>query len=115
MSSGRDLSPEELARLPPRTAEKNDTLSILRFTLKANEKAYVENYGMPTVCASPVDQAIFDEDAKIDDVVTLREFCPQRTFEVVIPKFSAKLPHINNQLRTVFPPQFETAYPYTNE
>ncbi|KAH6848227.1 P-loop containing nucleoside triphosphate hydrolase protein [Chaetomium sp. MPI-CAGE-AT-0009] len=114
VSSGRVLSPEDLARLPPRTTDKNDALSVLRFTLKANEKAHVENYGMPTVCASPVDQDIFDKDAKIDDVMSLREFCLQRTFEVIIPKFSTKLPDINNQLRTVFPARFETPYPYTN-
>ncbi|KAK3293556.1 P-loop containing nucleoside triphosphate hydrolase protein [Chaetomium fimeti] len=114
VSSGRVLSPEDLARLPPRTSDKNDTLSVLRFTLKANEKAYVENYGMPTVCVSPADQAIFDKDAKIDDAVSLREFCFQRAFEVIIPNFSTRLPAINNQLRTVFPPRFETPYPYTN-
>jgi hypothetical protein len=113
-SFGRDLLPEELARLPPRTTDKNDTLSVLRFALKANEKAHVENYGMPTICASAADQAILDEGAKIDGVLSLREFCQQRTYEVVIPSYSLKLPHINNQLRTIFPARFQTPYPYTN-
>lgn len=115
MSSGRNLTPEELARLPRRTTDKKETLSVMRFILRDNEKAHAENYGTPTICASPVDQAIFDDDAKIDGVMSLRDFCLQRTFEVIVSNYSSKLPEVNNQFRGLFSSRFETAYPYTNQ
>lgn len=42
---------------------------------------------MPTFCVSPVDQAIFDEDAKIDGVMSLRELCLRTTFEVIASNY----------------------------
>jgi hypothetical protein len=64
---------------------------------------------------SPEDQAIFDDDAKIDGTVTLREFCLRRNFEIIVSHYRSKLPEVNNQFKGVFPLQFETAYPYKNE
>lgn len=113
-SRGRDLSPEEVARLPPRTAEKADTLSVLRFTLDAGKAAQVENYGMPTVCESDEDQAIFDKDAIIDGIMGLRELCLQRRFEVIVSNYSARLFSINYQFRDIWPDRIASVYPYTN-
>jgi hypothetical protein len=113
-SFGRDLSPAELAALPPRTASDDDTLSVLRFTLKDGEMADVQDYGLPIVCDSPADQAILNSGAMIDGIMNLRDFCLQRRFEIIIPKYSTRLAAVNDQFRSIFPTEIQGTYPYAN-
>ncbi|KAK4234512.1 hypothetical protein C8A03DRAFT_37707 [Achaetomium macrosporum] len=98
---------------PPRTPAENETLSVLRFTLKDAKVPQVENYGIPTVC-EPKDQAIFDEDAKIDGVMSLRELCLQRRFELIVSNYGNKLGSINKKLEDHFGTEPKPVYPYAN-
>lgn len=115
-SRARELTPEDTARLPSLAAgTKSDIgLSVVQFRLKSGKVAEVEKYKMPTVCESTEDQAIMDDGAVIDGVMSIRELCLQNTFEVVIPRYSSRLASPNNQFRDILGDDIAPVYPYTN-
>ncbi|KAK3311038.1 uncharacterized protein B0T15DRAFT_548164 [Chaetomium strumarium] len=106
------MSPDEVARLPPLTDIKPDTLFVLRFTLKDGEVPQVESYGLPTVCEVR-DQVIFDGGAEIDGVMSLRELCHQRRFKVISAHCGMFLPSINKNLEDHFGTIPQRLYPCT--
>jgi hypothetical protein len=108
------MSAESLARLPPRTGSTTDDLQLLRFKLREGESAAVENFGIPAVCESDGDQAILDEGAPIEGIMSLRELCRQKEFVVIVSNCSTRLASVNNQLRDVFPREMRPVYPYVN-
>ena len=113
-SSAEVLSDEQLAKLPPRTDAKNKKLVLLRFKLKDGERAMAENFGMPAVCKTPEDQAILDDDAPIEGVMSLWELCRQREFFIVLENFEGKVAAVNNQLQEYFPSEIPRVVPYAN-
>lgn len=113
-SSAEVLSKEKIARLPPRTNAKNDDLVLLRFKLRDGERARAENFGMPAVCKTQEDQAILDDDAPIEGVMSLRELCRQREFFILVTSFGGKVAAVNNQLQDYFPKEIPRVISYSN-
>ena len=116
-SSAEVLTEEQIADLPPRTDPKEGAkFATFRFRLKDGEKASIEGFGMPIVCESEEDQAIFDDEAPVDGVMSLRELCLQREFVVMVQAFPPAMPDIvNNQLRAYFfTEEVKAPFPYVN-
>ncbi len=115
-SSAEILSDKRLATLPPRTNAKDSNwkLVLLHFKLKDGERAMAENFGMPAVCKTPDDQAILDDDAPIEGVMSLWELCRQREYFILVDKFEDKVAAVNNQLQDYFPSEIPRVMPYAN-
>jgi len=115
-SAAEVLSAADASNLPPRTNPKDKNLAIFRFKLNDDKRAAIEGFGMPVICENAEDQAILDDDAPVDGVMSLRKLCHQTEFVVLVQGFNAKMPeYVNNQLRDFFGSgQPEAPWPYIN-
>jgi hypothetical protein len=116
MSSAELFSDEQLARFPPSRDAKDGMPVLLQITLEdADKRAAMENFGMPVVCESDENEATLDHGAPIYGIISLRELCRQRQFNLlVVSNFRGEVEDANRQFRQYFPRGIRPAYSYSN-
>ncbi|SPN96528.1 uncharacterized protein DNG_00054 [Cephalotrichum gorgonifer] len=110
-SKARMLSDSEIAELPPRETDRTQPMGIMTLTLNEGEKACSRSYGYP-FAGLAVDEAIVNENGRLDGVKTLREIFAPREF-VILFQGGRMVPRANGQFSRSFPNPIPPVFPYS--